>query len=225
MAKGTLTVFDNREYAWKDEPLIAKGVQNIKDICQKIDIEAMLQQRNRTPGHTATRDQQRSTLENILFRISGRMKVYAEISADAVIASQVSMSRSAISSLSLNALLTTARTVDGLANGMGETLAEYKVTEAELQELRDAIASTSQSNAQRDAAQGERSENTSRLSALFAQLRKAFKLMDTQVKVYIIDEELLGAYFFTRRIRDVSGGSAAKKNDTTNANAAPAIDN
>ncbi len=210
MAKATCEVFAGNGNVWQGEPLIVEGVTNLTDLCAKINREATMQQQNETKGHTANKEQERTLLEDRTFRIGGRLKVYAQKTGDKVTAAQVAFSRSSLDELSLNKLLTAARSVAESATRLLPSLAAYKVTQTDVDELKRSIDTTEGLNAHRDAVKGERTENTSHLVILFSELRKELKLMDTQVEAYIDDEEFLRTYFITRRIHDVKGGSAKK---------------
>jgi hypothetical protein len=186
MGKSVLVTFHKNENVWTGEPLIVEGVGNINSLLGKIDVEAARQKNNETPGFTAVKEQKRDMLEEALFRVCGRLKVYAVRSGDAKMAEKVRFTRTDLDNMSMNALLAAARTVAGLADATDRLYSE------------------------RDAAQSERTKNTSQLAALVSRLRSELKLMDTQVEAYIDDEEFLRTYFAARRVHDVRGGSAKK---------------
>ncbi len=214
MAKSVCDVFGNSQ-VWRGNALIEESVAKITDLCAKINREATKQQQNDTKGYTASKEQERTLLEDRTFRLGGRLKVYAQKTGDKVVAAQVTFTRSTLDILSMNNLLTTARSVLETATGLLPTLAPYQVTQADVDELQQSVTVTEGLNAHRDAVRGERTENTTHLALLFSELRNELKLMDTQVEAYIDDEEFLRTYFITRRIHDIRGGSAKKPAEVT----------
>jgi hypothetical protein len=215
MGKSVLVTFHKNESVWMGEPLIVEGVGRIDGLLGKIDVEAVRQKDNETPSFTAVKEQKRDLLEEALFRVGGRLKVYAVRSGDVKIAEKVRFTRTDLDEMSMNALLATARTVAGVAEGLSEALAAYRITPEDVAALYELADVTDRLHAERDAAQSERSKNTSQLAALIGQLRSELKLMDTQVEAYIDNEEFLSTYFFARRIHDVRGGG---KKGTDNSN-------
>jgi hypothetical protein len=210
MGKSVLVTFHKNENVWTGEQLIVEGVGKIHDLLGKIDVEAARQKDNETPGFTAVKEQKRDMLEEALFRVCGRLKVYAVRSGDAKMAEKVRFTRTDLNNMSMTTLLTAARTVAGLAEGLPEALAAYRVTPEDVAALRELAGVTDRLYAERDAAQSERTKNTSQLAALISRLRSELKLMDTQVEAYIDDEEFLRTYFAARRIHDVRSGSIKK---------------
>ncbi|MDR2927559.1 MAG: hypothetical protein LBV41_05080 [Cytophagaceae bacterium] len=211
MAKAVSITFHKNESLWADELLIADGVKAIDRMLEKIDTEAVSQKSNETPGFTAVKDQKRDMLEEALFRMGGRLKVYAIRNDDVKIMENVRFTHTDLEDLSMNALLAVARTVATAAEGLLPVLAEYKITQSDVSALRELAGATDQLYAERDAAYSERSKNTSQLAALISQLRRQLKLMDTQVEAYIDNEEFLKTYFFARRVHDVRSVRAKKE--------------
>jgi hypothetical protein len=206
MGKSVSFTFHKNEIVWTGEPLIVEGVGRIDGLLGKIDVEAARQKDNETPGFTAVKEQKRDMLEEALFRMGGRLKVYAVRSGDAKIAEKVRFTRTDLNEMSMNTLLAAVRTVAGVAEGLAEALAPYRVTPEDVTALRELADATDRLHAERDAAQSERSKNTSQLAALISLLRSELKLMDTQVEAYIDDEEFRRTYFAARRVHDVRGG-------------------
>jgi hypothetical protein len=208
MAKSALVTFQKHESAWIEEPLVIEELTRVSKLIEQIDKEAVRQKENETPGFTAAKDQQRDALEDWLFLVGGRLKVFAAKNGDRLTAEKVRFSQTKLGKMPLNDLLATARTTADAAENLLEELAAYKVTQSEVDALRELANKTDLLYSQRDAARGEHSENTFRLTELIEQLRVELQLLDTLLEAYIEDEEFLGAYFFARRIYDVRGGSA-----------------
>jgi hypothetical protein len=211
MGKSVLVTFRKNESVWAGEPVIVESVGRIDGLLGRIDVEATRQKENETPGFTAVKEQKRDLLEKALFRMSGRLKVYAVRSGDAKMAERTGFTQTELNNMSMNALLTAARTVAGLAESLPEALAAYRITPEDVAALRELTDATGMLYAERDAAQSERSKNTMQLTVLVGQLRSELKLMDTQVEAYIDDDEFLQTYFAARRVHDVR--SSAKKTD------------
>lgn len=210
MARAVNSAFENSR-VWHGNVLIEESAEKLKDFCSQINAEATKQELNKTKGHTAQKEQERTLLEDRTHKICGRLRVYAVKHDDEVTAAQVNYSRSSLDVLSLNKLLTTARKAVEIAAELLPSLEVYKVTQEDIDELQVSIDTTEKLNARRDAVKGERTENTSHLANLFSRLRKELKLMDTQVDSYIDDEEFREIYFNTRRIHDIRGGGGKTK--------------
>ncbi len=213
MAKAVCDIFNSNNQLWQDNELIAEGVAKLTGLCSDVNRESAMQLQNDTKGYTASKEQARTRLEDLLYRVSSRVKVYAQKNGDKVTFALVSFSRSSLDQLSLNKLLIKARSVVDTCNGLLQELEPYRVKQEDVDELQQSIEATEGLNAHRDVVFGQRSENTSHLAGLFAKLREELKLMDTQVDAYIDDEEFLKAYFNTRRIHDVKSGGAPKKQE------------
>lgn len=211
MAKSLVVFFGKSEPVWEAEELVVVSVDRIIVIVDKIADVAALQKKNETPAYTATKDQQRGLLENEVYRFCGRMMVYAVKEEDAMTAKLVKITRTKISNMSINKLLSFSRVIADVAEELLVDLAAYKLTQVDVDSLRELIVSTERLAAERDSAKGEHCENTLHLERLFKELQTELKLMDTQVVAYIEDKEFLDTYFFTRRVYDVRGGSGKKE--------------
>lgn len=210
MVKAVSSLFSHYSHVWKNEPLIVKSIGNINSICEKIRTTASLQLQNDTKGYTASADRQRTQLKEQLFNFGNRMKVYAQQSGDDIVKARVAFSLSKLNSFSLNKLLSVTRSVADTASWHLESLAEYKIVKEDVSALYNILAEVENLNAQRDSIKSRRAEITTQLAGMFRDLRNELKLMDTQVRAYIQDDTFAGAYFNTRRINDVSGGTPRK---------------
>jgi hypothetical protein len=212
MGKGVYTVFQVDD-AWKGVAMIEEGVENIGNLCDQITEEIAKQKKNETPGYTAGRERRRTALEDVLYAMGVRLKVYAQRTEDDVLAALVSFSRSALDTMGLNKLLGLARTVCYRAAELLPALELYQIAQADVDGLLAAIATTEETNAYRDAVRSEHTGNTAQLGLLLAALRKELKLMDTQVEAFVKDEEFRRIYFAARRVHDVRGGNGSKKTE------------
>lgn len=207
MGKSVYDLFYNSSM-WQDIPLLASSVEKVGKLCMRIGDEVVKQQKNNTMGYTATKERERTLLEDRLFRVATCVKLFALTEDDNVLLQQVSFSRTFIDNLALNSLLATARAVADSASENLEDLEPFKVTQEDINELQDSIAATEEINAHRDTVQSEHTENTAHLKLLISALRKELNVMDVQVKVFITDEEFLRTYFIARRVHSVRGGGS-----------------
>jgi len=211
MGKGVYAVFQGNT-VWKGIGLIEEGVANIGNLCGQINDEIVKQQRNETPGYTAGKERKRTELEDRLYGVGVRLKVYAQKTDADVLAAQVAFTRSGLDVMGLNKLLGVARKVCDRALELIAELGPYQITQADIDGLQAAITATEETNAVRDAVRSEHTGNTEQLALLIGALRKELKLMDTQVEAFIGDEEFRRIYFAARRVHDVRG-SGSKKAD------------
>lgn len=212
MAKAVRSFFNDSQ-AWRGMPLIEQGVAKISSLCDGISEEAANQYKNQTAGYTSSKEHERKGLENMLYLVATRIKVYAQRNNDLELAAEVGFSRSKLKGLTLNNLILTARTVTDSASLIVEQLEQYNVSQIDIDNMYSSIEKTAELAARRDTVRSERTENTAHLAMLFGELRNELKLMDTQVEAFVADESFVRTYFFVRRVNDLRGGNAKKSSE------------
>jgi hypothetical protein len=205
MANAVLALFDEKQSVWTHIPVVAGGVERVRDIVGEIRTTAVKQEENKSAGHTVAKERARDELEDLAYQTALRMRSYAGVTEDDVLVEKMRVSRSILDRMKTNDLLIFTRVIADACTAHLPALTGYSIDGATVDRLRQCIDLTTQLYAQRDAVIDQRMEATSRLQQLFAQARARLKTLDDLAEGYIEDDAFLAAYFNARRIHDIKG--------------------
>jgi hypothetical protein len=216
MANAVLQHFDNHASVYVNVKIVVSGVDKVRSTVDAINDVAQKQNENNPTGYTATKEQTRDSLETTLYTTALRVRSYAGVTGDEVLAQKAQFSRSSLDLLRTDTLYLVANTLADACVEHLTGLAEYQVDQTVVDKLRELAKNTKTLYAKRDTVIDERMEATTRLKELFAQLRNLFKTLDDLVEAYIEDDVFVATYFNARRIHDLKGRHAAQTKENEN---------
>ncbi|MDR2908164.1 MAG: hypothetical protein LBU91_09285 [Bacteroidales bacterium] len=214
MVKAVCDVLENNVLAWREAGPIEDVVSEVSELRKAVEIAASKQVENTPTGHTAAKEAARTRIEDELFNIGRRLRSYGRIAKDAVIEEQSKFSRSSLDRLSLNNLLSLARSIAALCKARAEEeLRGFKIDADMIAKFELAVADLDKLAAHRDAVVDVRMENTSSIIDLLGKLREQLKTLDALVEGFVDDDGFLMVYFSARRVHDVKGRSRKKEGE------------
>jgi hypothetical protein len=213
MVEAVLKHFDNHASIWVKITLITMVLEKLRSIVEAINAAAIKQNQNNPVGHTASKEQIRDMLETILYQTALRVRTYAGIIGDEVLAEKTKFSRSSLDLLGNNDIVIISNILADACTEHLAGLVDYQVDQAMVDKLRELATQTRTLYAYRDTVIDERMEATSRLQQLFTQARKQLKILDDTVEGYIEDDTFVATYFNARRIHDLKGRHTQSKEE------------
>ncbi|MFT3868303.1 MAG: hypothetical protein QM715_07380 [Nibricoccus sp.] len=162
MVGATVAVLNENKNVWENTPAFAKAVTEVLAKMQAFQTESGKQQTPIT-GAAASKAQARDGLEDAALEIADQLSALAEERADAKLAAQVEITRSALDKLSDDELEATAKRVATLATQNLGPLADYMVTQNEITELEQMAGEFSKLKTAPRVAIVERSSSTNAL--------------------------------------------------------------
>jgi hypothetical protein len=209
MVNAVLSLYDSNPAAWKELVAVAGGVEKLRATLLAIIEAAKQQDANDSKGYTAAKERVRDLLENLTYQSAVRVRSFAAVTDNEVLREVVLFSRSDLDNMNTNELLTHCRVVADVCEANVTELADYRIDEKTVEDLRQRIEQTAQLYAKRDTVIDLRMENTDRLKQLFLQARKQLKALDDLAEGFVDDDTFVAAYFNARRIHDLHGRKAA----------------
>jgi hypothetical protein len=213
MLNAVLQHFDDNIPVWKGVEIVVKCIEDLKNNGTAIKVAATKQRDSNPIGHTIAKERSRNELENITFQVAIRARSYARLIEDDVLTEKLNFSRSNLDRMKHNDLLTCSRVVFDACRNYLPALAPYQVDEKIVDRLSQCIEQTTLLYAERDTVIDQRMEATADLAKQFITARKYLKTLDDLVEGYIEDDTFVATYFNTRRIHDLKGRRASKKEE------------
>lgn len=206
---------DQKNSVWNGMAPFAAAVQQLKQKLTAIDAAA---QKQETPVSGAAGDKAaaRDELEDVLFLMCEALGVLAHTSNDHDLKALVDMSPTAIDKLADEELGNRATNVLAKANALKTELATMQVTQANLDELDEALQTYQAAKAKPRTAVVERSVQTESLSTL---VRGTSSLLRDQIDRLVnlfkrTDPEFVAGYRSARVVVDRVAGHAARPEAT-----------
>ena len=216
MYKTVAVVLDENNEVWNGMPLFAEAVQQFKDKLQAIDATA---ERQETSMHGAAgeRTEARETLEDVLFLTCEALGVLADMSGDHELEDLADLRPSKISQLDNEELSHRATAVLASANEKKTELAGLQMTQANLDELDQALRTFDGAKSRPRSALVERGVQTQSLSTLIDEATNILRArLDRMVNLFRrTDPEFVQGYRRARVIVDRTGRRAAQSEEGT----------
>jgi hypothetical protein len=212
MVESTVAVLNENKNVWEKTPAFVKAVADLAGVVQAIQIESGKQQAP-TKGATASKAQARDALEDTILEMADQLSALAEERRDVTLAAQVEITRSALDKLSDEELEAIAKRVAALATEFIAPLADYLVTQENIEELKQLLGEfSSVKTAPRVAVVG-RSSSTASLPDRLADASRLLRgRLDKLVSKYRnTDPEFVARYHSARVIVDRGGSSKSKE--------------
>jgi hypothetical protein len=206
--------FSANTSVWSNNPLIASGVNNLNETGDAITAAATKQKINNPTGHTVAKERARNELEELVYRTSVRLRTYARLTNNDVLAVKLDVSQSALDRMKHNELLTFGRVIVAACEEHLSKLENYQIDSNTVSALSQSINLTASLYTERDTVVDQRGEVTADLDKLFTVARNQLKILDDLVEGYIDNETFVATYFNARRIHDL-GGRRTKKDEQT----------
>jgi hypothetical protein len=210
MCKTVSGYLDQNNSVWSGMAPLVTAVGQFKNKIASIDVAA---QKQETPVTGAAGDKAaaRDGLEDVLFLMCEALGALAHIANDNELRALVGLSRSAIDNLGEEDLGNRATNVLARANAKKTELATLQVTQANIDELDQALQNFQASKAKPRTAVVERSVQTESLSGL---LREASNILRDQIDKMVnlfgrSNPEFVAGYRSARVIVDRAAGHAA----------------
>lgn len=197
---------------WSGMAPLATAVQQLKDKLEAIDASAQKQELP-TKGAVGDKAEARDALEDTLFLTCEALAVLASIGNDNDLLALTSVTPSTLHKFDDEELVNRATTVLGRANAKKTELATLNVTQANLDELTQALATFNAVKAKPRTAVAERAAQTESLPSL---IRDASDILRSQIDKLVnlfrrTDSEFVAGYRSARVVVDRRGGQGTPK--------------
>jgi hypothetical protein len=197
-----LRLFEAREAVWTTKKAAVDAVTAFRGpVDQTTEIE---RERNAlaTEGLTDEKAGARDAMEAAVMRLVLAARPYARVSDDRALLAEVDVTTNRLGRLSDAAALGRAERVLAAVEPRLADLADYDVTKADVEALREAIEAFRPTGPVRDATEGQREARTALLPGTFRAARRARKVLDDVVEGVIRDPEFTAEYRRVRRTDD-----------------------
>lgn len=168
MFKTTVAVLNDNQSIWSGTPLYVSAVQDLNDVIAAIDESAQTQE---TPmsGAAVDKHSAREALEEVLFLTCQALGVIAHNAADNDLLALVDLTPTSLHRLGAEELANRATTILDRANAKKTELAALNVTQANLDELAQALQDFKSSKEKPREAVATRAAETHTLTSLIRQ--------------------------------------------------------
>jgi hypothetical protein len=210
MYKITIAVLDDNEVIWTSMVPFSTAVAAFKEKVRAIDATV---QRQETPtGATQDKAGARDALEDVLFLMCEALGALAHVSKDQDLLALTDITRSGIDKLDSEQLSNRAALVLAQANAKKADLAAVQVTQANIDELTQALQSYNEAKAGPRRATAERVAQTESLSTI---IREANDILRNQIDRLVnlfarSNPQFVSSYQAARVIVDRPASQAAK---------------
>jgi ABC-type transporter Mla MlaB component len=208
-------LLDDNETIIVAEPLVADGYAIFKAIVAKITTTNQQKQESDIGGYTANKNKALDNVFTFADKISVKAKPYARKIKDDVLLKAIDHSFTDLHDMAEDKALTICKAMVTAIEPHLAALLPYKVTQATLTELSNAITTATPKAAERDVVDVAHINSTALLLDLFKQAKAALKELDDLMEGQLSDthKDLVDKYFIARRIIDTRGGGGKKSEE------------
>jgi len=211
MYNAVLQYLDENSGIWSDITPVADKQAQLQTLINSISSKSEEQQGRSSGGYTAAKNVAMDNMVDLAYKLALKVKGYAKKTGDEVLLQWVDFSMSKLGTGTSTEVINRCKLITSAAEKNLAALADYKVTEADLTALHDAINNAVPKKAERDSVNAARRGVTLSLPTLFSQAGKEANNLDDLMKGLIANEDFVTGYFAARRINDMRGGRNKKE--------------
>ena len=202
MHAAVLDLFDRRPEAWTGEAPAEETVARLRGVFGNVARIEAERQRLGTTGLTAEKTDARRTMEAATMRLVYAARPHARTIGDQVLLAEVDTTPNKLAKASDAAAVGRAGRVLAAVEGRVAEMAAYKLTKADVEALRTAVAAVVPAGAVRDSTGGQREARTEALGPLFKEATAVLDDLDDVVEGVVEDAEFRAEYARVRRTDD-----------------------
>lgn len=212
MFKTTVAVLNDHQPVWSGTPLFVSAVQDFTDVIAAIDRSAQTQE-TPTTGAAVDKHSARESLEGVLFLTCQALSVIGHTAKDNDLLALVNLTPTSIHRLDAEELPNRATTILDRANAKKTELALLNVTQANLDELSQALQDFKSSKERPREAVATRAAETQSLASLIRQANDILRnRIDPMVNLFVrSDSKFVAAYRSARVVVDRPATHASPK--------------
>ena len=190
------------------EPLVLEAANTFKPIVASITATSQQRQNSDSTGYTASKNNALDHAFTLAAAACLKARPYARKIKDAVLLKAIDHSFSDLHDTADDKGLTICNSIVTALQPHLAALQPYKVTQATLTELSNAITAAAPKGAERDVVNAASIKGTADLVELFKQAKAALLELDELIEGQLSDtnKDFVDTYFITRRIIDTKGG-------------------
>jgi len=215
MFKTTVAVLNDNQPVWSGMALFVSAVQDFNDVISAIDHSAQTQE-TPTRGAAVDKHSARESLEDVLFLTCQALGVIGHNAADNDLLALVDLTPTSLHRLGAEELANRATTILDRANAKKTELAALHVTQANLDELTQALEDFKSSKEKPREAVATRAAETQSLTSLIRQANDILRnRIDPMVNLFLrSDSKFVAAYRSARVVVDRPATHASPKPPT-----------
>lgn len=202
MYRAVLDHFDQYPALWQPHPPLVEAVGGLRQALAGLEAEGQVQARGDTTGLTRDKNAQRARLCDRAFQVIRKLRPYARRVGNQTLLHAIDYGRTELENVAEADVLQRCETVHAHGQAHLSALADYGLTQAELDALRADLDVFRTLTPARDQQQAEGVAATGRLGTLFAQALHALDLLDDLVEALLDDAGFQTTYTAVRRIDD-----------------------
>lgn len=212
MHLAVVKLLDDNKTIIDTEPLVADEYSLFKAIVAKITATNEQKQNTDTGGYTKNKNKALDNAFTIAAAISVKAKPYARKIKDDVLLKAIDHSFTDLHELADDKGLTICKAMITALEPHLVALQPYKVTQATLTELSNAITTATPKAAERDIVDATHINSNAQLVDLFKQAKASLIELDDLMEGQLSDthKDLVDTYFIARRIIDLRGGGGSR---------------
>lgn len=190
------------------EPLVQEAANVFKPIVANITATSQQRQNSDSTGYTTNKNNALDHVFTLAASACLKAKPYARKMKNAVLLKAIDHSFSDLHDTADDTGLTICNSIITALQPHLTALLPYKITQATLTELSNAITATAPKGAERDVVNAASIKGTADLVELFKQAKAALLELDELIEGQLSDthKAFVDTYFITRRIIDTKGG-------------------
>jgi hypothetical protein len=194
------------------EPLVQEAANVFKPIVASITATSQQRQNSDSAGYTANKNNALDHAFTLAANTCLKARPYARKTKDAVLLKAIDHSFSDLHDTADDKGLALCNSIVTALQPHLTALQPYKITQATLTEISNAIAAATPKGAERDVVNAASIKGTADLVDLFKQAKAALLELDELIEGQLSDtnKDFVDTYFITRRIIDTKGGGGSK---------------
>lgn len=200
MTQDVLTLFDKKDAVWQNLTVVKEVVEGVRILHSRTENPAQKQYEG-TDSLTAEKDVLFERMIDLTHKTSRKMAGYARSKKDVGLLTAIDFSRTALEAGSESDAKKRCLFVLNKAKENVSKLADYQVTQVEIDELEAAIKAYEKMPALRNTVGGESVTATTNIGAIISTLRESFEILDDFVYSMIPDADFVNTYRNLRQLK------------------------
>ncbi|MDI9363464.1 MAG: hypothetical protein QM541_00835 [Flavobacterium sp.] len=203
---------NNNQTIVVSNPLVLEAANALKPVVASITATSLQRQSIDRRGYTASKNNALDNLFSIAADACLKARPYARKIKDAVLLKAIDHNFSDLHDTADNKGIALCNGIVAALQPHLSALQPYKVTQATLTEISNAITAATPKAAERDVVNAASIKGTADLHDLFKQAKAALLELDELIEGQLSDthKDFVDTYFITRRIIDTKGGGGSK---------------
>ena len=212
MTSGVIAGLQNEKSAWESEEEIAGVITDLITNYNSIEGVNLGILSTNTTGYTDEKDNLFDSITNRTLKLCNKMSAYAKLKSDHTLLPLVDMSLSALSRGIEKEAVARCGAIADKAGNMLTQLASFKVSEEEINTIKQQVKAYNASLDGRTTVSGNLTVSGSEISSRISILRQKLDILDNLIEGLIEDDAFVARYKSWRKITDYGKGKTLTNN-------------